>query len=152
MNTKDNLIHHSTFIPTGRNSDRRPKTTTFSKEEPDHDHARSSPTNKMSEVRERERRDKVDPQHHRGLDRQTTRSPHSEDFRQKMRSVQGRVPDFSEMRDGYDNRMGRTQRRNEGVLRWRLGQPHWVGSDDSHGNDKYWRYMRTPDALSSDQG
>ncbi len=81
----------------------------------------------------------MDPQHHRGVGEQIVGSPHSEDLRQKMRSVRGRVPDFSEMRGGCVERMEGTQRRNEGVLHCWPGQLNRVGSDDSGRLDQHRR-------------
>jgi len=85
----------------------------------------------MPEMLERECKIAVDPQHYRRVGRQIDRSPHSKDLRQKMRGVRGRVPDFSEMRRGYDIQMEETQRRDEGILHCWPGQCHRVGSDDS---------------------
>ena len=85
----------------------------------------------MPEMRKHQCQIEVDPQHHCGLGGQITRGPHSKDLRQEMRRVRGRVPDFSEMRRGYDIQTEATQRRDEGVLHCWPGQCHRVGGDDS---------------------
>ena len=74
------------------------------------------------------------------MGKQIDGSPHSKDIRQKMRSVRGRVPDFSEMRRGYDVQMEGAGQDDEDFLHWRPSQLYRVGCDDSERREQHWRH------------